>query len=345
MTKTRIGYIDAIRGITIILVVYSHILLAARIPIHTSKINDLLTTVRMPLFFFISGYFVYSARYTASLFARRAKNRLTGQLYPTLVCWTMACLLFTDRDFSVLPFDTWKQGYWFTVAAVEMFFLTAPLFVLLSGWKAPRSIRNLVLITGGILLEYLLLEKIDVSNSWVGLFSLRAIRGYFPFFLAGILFKLNEDMLSPVLTNRYTAGIAFLLFVLGYNKVIFLPRFCDGILGILFIHYAVYRLFCFKTVSQSSLAGILCHIGTMTLEIYLLHYFCIHALDPVWKNGWLAAQVNTWAELPLVLTSSVVIVSMCLAIVRVLKQIRLYPLLFPAAKRAVAPASPEPVRT
>ena len=56
----RLHYIDFLRGITMILVIYSHVnyKLFANYP--ESIINNIFITFRMPLFFFISGFFLYS---------------------------------------------------------------------------------------------------------------------------------------------------------------------------------------------------------------------------------------------------------------------------------------------
>lgn len=63
--KGGIEYIDSLRGLTIILVVFSHVslfLLGSNCPS-----NDVFLLFRMPLFFFISGYMAYSANFTSSL--------------------------------------------------------------------------------------------------------------------------------------------------------------------------------------------------------------------------------------------------------------------------------------
>lgn len=53
----RIEYIDAMRGFTMMLVVYSHI---HQFSIHAEGLsfNHLLILIRMPLFFFLSGFLV-----------------------------------------------------------------------------------------------------------------------------------------------------------------------------------------------------------------------------------------------------------------------------------------------
>ena len=58
--KKRIGWIDALRGFTMILVVFSHVEISGMgmEPGYTG-VNDLLRIFRMPLFFFVSGFIAY----------------------------------------------------------------------------------------------------------------------------------------------------------------------------------------------------------------------------------------------------------------------------------------------
>ena len=64
MTKfnKRIQYIDALRGFTMILVVFAHVLLwTFNLGNHETVIGSLFITFRMPMFFFISGYISYKS--------------------------------------------------------------------------------------------------------------------------------------------------------------------------------------------------------------------------------------------------------------------------------------------
>ena len=56
----RIEYIDALRGFTMILVVFSHVEWFS-FDLRSSFINDLFISFRMPLFFWVSGFIAYKA--------------------------------------------------------------------------------------------------------------------------------------------------------------------------------------------------------------------------------------------------------------------------------------------
>ena len=56
----RIGYIDALRGFTMFLVVLNHVAaLCWQLSSDTPSFHHILTQVRMPMFFFISGFVLY----------------------------------------------------------------------------------------------------------------------------------------------------------------------------------------------------------------------------------------------------------------------------------------------
>ena len=57
----RIEYIDALRGMTMILVVFSHVEMTTFGITAPTFINNLFMSFRMPLFFFISGFIGYKA--------------------------------------------------------------------------------------------------------------------------------------------------------------------------------------------------------------------------------------------------------------------------------------------
>lgn len=96
--KERYDYIDVLRGFTMLMVIYGHFVLKIaqingeeilRIGILCGKI---MTRIRMPMFFFVSGFFAY-AIYDIYLFRKRITNRIKQQLWPTIVVCGLFILL------------------------------------------------------------------------------------------------------------------------------------------------------------------------------------------------------------------------------------------------------------
>ena len=85
----RIEYIDALRGFTMILVVFYHVALTCWhiIGMDVPSIHPYLVQVRMPLFFFISGFVLYKAGIKWNLLHIKQflHKKFIVQIIPTIV--------------------------------------------------------------------------------------------------------------------------------------------------------------------------------------------------------------------------------------------------------------------
>ena len=132
----RIGYIDAMRGFTMILVVYSHVCnfcLGDR----SMAFNDVLFLFRLPCFFFISGWLFQGTwgRITQGTVPRVnsvagntgtvphvtvwsiIKHKFMVQIVPTLIF----LFLLSPPPAYFHQFGAFKGGYWFTFALFYFF--------------------------------------------------------------------------------------------------------------------------------------------------------------------------------------------------------------------------------
>ena len=57
----RMQWVDAMRGFSMLIVVFGHVLLSMGIGSYNSFLSSILLTFRMPLFFFVSGFFSFRA--------------------------------------------------------------------------------------------------------------------------------------------------------------------------------------------------------------------------------------------------------------------------------------------
>ena len=57
--ENRMQWVDAMRGFSMLIVVLGHVLLSMGIGGYGSFLSSVLLTFRMPLFFFVSGFFSY----------------------------------------------------------------------------------------------------------------------------------------------------------------------------------------------------------------------------------------------------------------------------------------------
>ena len=109
--KERIGYVDAMRGLAMLMVVVGHCCIGSfgNHPIFDIYVNQ---AVQIPLFFLISGFFA------PMMLKRPLTNtvmRKFGHLVvPALVMLGLWCLLFNQSFINALC-ASMKYGYWFTL--------------------------------------------------------------------------------------------------------------------------------------------------------------------------------------------------------------------------------------
>ena len=116
MVKQRIAYIDAMRGFTMILVVYSHVC-------HFCLCDSLLGfnatffLFRLPCFFFISGWLFEPVCHHP--FRQMVRKKFMVQIVPTFI---FLLLLAPPPEFFH-QLGALKGGYWFTFVLFEFFIL------------------------------------------------------------------------------------------------------------------------------------------------------------------------------------------------------------------------------
>ena len=93
----RVEYIDALRGFTMILVVFSHINIFS-LDITNSFVNSIFVSFFMPLFFFISGFVGFKLMvWDKNTYLAMTKNKFLHQLVPTLILGIIyTCVYLTN---------------------------------------------------------------------------------------------------------------------------------------------------------------------------------------------------------------------------------------------------------
>lgn len=112
----RIGYIDAMRGFTMILVIFAHV---CHFCLGDDRMgyNAVFILFRLPCFFFISGWLFEPIAQRP--FKTVARHKMMVQLLPTFIF----LLLLAPPPFFFHQLGTLKGGYWFTFVLFEFFIL------------------------------------------------------------------------------------------------------------------------------------------------------------------------------------------------------------------------------
>ena len=290
MNTNRYEYIDALRGIAILFIVFGHIpMFCYGLPeaAQLSSFRAFTSMVQLPLFFFISGFlfsvktvFNKSGGVKFEYIYRRARQLLL----PAIVFGGLYLLV---NGGSVLEciMDKFKSGYWFTWSLFEFLMMQVILewIVRKFAWKEDGTKYAIVCIGGALGMYVLSLPIIyNQRNSLSGILGLPLLR-YFLYFVVGRLIRVYlyklcmweyRDVAVAMIVMIF-AGLAIATW--GINKA------WDGIffhlhlilfeLSALLLFFAMFYRHRNYFVSSDRLMKVLVLVGRRTLDIYLLHYF------------------------------------------------------------------------
>ena len=309
MGKQRIEYIDAMRGFTMILVVFSHVC-GMCLGDKWMGYNDVFFLFRLPCFFFISGWLFDPLKGT---FSSVAKHKFMVQIVPTVIF----LLLLAPPPLFFSRLGATKGGYWFTFVLFEFFMISMLSSRFCKKWGLLLAI---VLSVSSYFYDAYYnryFVQLGFAKDMVGFLSFKTWRFYL-FFYLGILVKRHfDDFLY--LTDKcslvivVTACFALIAYLPHFENVTisYLIFAIGGMSGIIMI-FTVFRKCYTPRVSQMT-HHCLGYIGTRTLDIYLLHYFILpRFLLPYGEQ--LQAYGSKLLEFFVALALALVIVAVCLLI-------------------------------
>lgn len=331
MEKKRIEYLDAMRGFTMLLVVYSHI---QYFSYHNVSLpwNQVFILFRMPLFFFASGFIFYNAEriWDKTESISFLKKKFMVQIAPTAIFLSIYAYMF-DINLPICLCTPPKAGYWFTLSLFEYFFIYV-VFISLFRKVSARN-QELALMLCALTLYFFsgkygrnMLQEI-ISEHTIGVLGIAQLR-YFIFFAFGILVRQNWKYFQAMTCHGKAIGCVLALF---FTDIIFihpnipatLPQaqwllfIVDGLLGIVIV-FTFFRKYESSFTKETLPGRSLQYIGRRTLDIYLLHFFFLpRNLEEIGR--FFAESHNEVIELCISLSLSLIVIGTCLIISNVLR--------------------------
>ena len=237
MAKKRIAYIDAMRGFTMILVVYAHVCYFC-LDGPLMGFNRIFYLFRLPCFFMISGWlFEPVARRP---FREVIRHKAMVQLLPTFI---FLLLLAPPPEFFH-QLGTLKGGYWFTFVLFEFFVIYLLIARLGPKWR-PWVVLVIALSAFCCARYY---NVLHTSASGVQSVILNVL-GFLSVTLWRFFLTSHRDNLPFEMFRFFVGGITGMWFVFT----------CFRLSG--------------SWLERLHLSRPLQYVGTRTLDIYLLHYF------------------------------------------------------------------------
>lgn len=343
MAKQRIAYIDAMRGFTMILVVYSHVCNYC-LGDKWMGWNDVFFLFRLPCFFFISGWLFGSHRGTGPCVSSNAddsgtvpsvrsviKHKFMVQIVPTVIF----LLLLAPPPLFFSKLGATKGGYWFTFALFEFF------LICIFSERYLKKYHGLLAVFISIVaycydVYYARFEPSSLNyhcSLFTFHFSLSDILGflgvitwrYYLFFYIGTLVKRHfDDFLR--LTGK---PIVMTVVVIGFVLMAMYPRSenvaleylifsVGGILGMTMV-ITFFRVFASSFSKERWLGRSFQYVGTRTLDIYLLHYFFLPRFLLAYAPQ-LSAYDNRLLEFTIALMLALIVVAVCLVVSYIIRR-------------------------
>ena len=300
--KTRLEWLDALRGFTMILVVAYHV---AEMGFgeswrHSSSM-PFPVLFRMPLFFFVSGFLAYRASqvWTARNFGALVWKKIKVQTIPTVVFFLLATAILHKKFWPALEesfHSPYKGGYWFTIVLLYMFIV----YYVFSYLESKLKVKTWIPITLLFIVSLAFYDSCYQPNyfSWALGYkgaktstyyflmdsSLEQMLLYFPFFLYGNIVHRYWDKAQRVMDSKwfFPAIVVIVIFAtvdaLKWHTLrmawailpLTVAKF--GLLTIVFMYFRHYKVYFTKA---SAIGASLQYIGRRTLDIYLLHFLFI----------------------------------------------------------------------
>lgn len=188
--KQRLDYIDAMRGLAMVMVVVSHCCYGSfnHNPIFNEIINQ---TLQIPLFFLISGFFVN--KICKQAFTVAVVEKFCQLIVPVCLVLGIFCWIFHLNIVDVLLMNM-KAGYWFTFILFGYIFIF--LLVDLGCKKTRMSDKKTGFLQILIALLIYVLSCYAVAPSRIHgllrLFSIPQFYGYVYFVIGAYLYKQRE---------------------------------------------------------------------------------------------------------------------------------------------------------
>ena len=274
MATQRIEYIDAMRGFTMILVVFAHV---CHFCLGDSRMgyNAVFILFRLPCFFMISGWLFESVAQRP--FKEVAKHKAMVQLLPTFI---FLLILAPPPEFFH-QLGAVKGGYWFTFALFE-FFILYMLMVRASRRLTP--IFAIALTLASFIYSRYYYSIRTSADEWLlmvmdilGFLSVITWR-FFIFFYLGTWIRRHFDAFirwtsKPIVIGLITVAFFLIASTSHHDYLLFeMFRFYGGGITGMIMVFTFFRLSA-SWLKKWHISKPLQYVGTRTLDVYLLHFF------------------------------------------------------------------------
>lgn len=287
MTR-RIEYIDAMRGLAMIMVVIGHFFVFS-FHYHNALFLNINAALQLPIFFMISGFF--APHMLKESFIKAVWDKFCRLIIPAILMFSIFVWIF-DLNFINGLYDPFKYGYWFTFV---MFGYTI-IYIIVSKFTKVFRLSNktstCIHLISGVLITYIGWgsDRLSTTLPTLNLLSTALYNYYFYYALGAVLFA-NKRFIINSLCNKWLLGGGVVLYSIGQIAIAkygtYSLRYGAAITNICIVSVAlliIWKLFdSYPQLSKTSAIGrFFTLVGRRSLDVYFIHYFFI----PKDLNSW-----------------------------------------------------------
>lgn len=281
--QKRIRYIDILRGITMLLVVFQHIryFSCGLKDAESDPLAYFVISFFLPMFFFISGYVSYKATtaiWSFTTFRSKLLKKAQVLLIPTVFFWSLIRILGL-RDW------TFPGGFWFTEVLFEMLLIYFTFSYIDTNMNVKKTDRGVCGVEVCMMLLSVVLftvksKFLDLDSPVISCLCMTELGGYLIYFSFGLICKKYKDRFFHLCDNPISITLILALSIvilIAQYKIEPLRHFgplvvVKGLLLVMLI-FTCFRSNETYWEKKSLCSNSLEYIGRRTLDLYLLHYF------------------------------------------------------------------------
>ena len=322
----RIGYVDSLKGLSMLMVVAGHIIIFCALNYDNSFVRHIVL-VNMPLFFFLNGLVLKQIPAGgAGVRINAIKKKATALLIPFFV-WGALITVFRGATYTEFLSNYFKFGYWYLPVLFQLCLINYLCDIVLN--HVPK--KNVLIETIALFaLTWVFFRfctrfvPVDI-NCMIDYYQ---VIEYMPYFFLGILvgrFLIGENIMRH--TSVWTTSL-LILSIVGYmwwncstgSVATFVLRVCLILLiYAMFIAYDMCSSPCIKGIMS-----MLAQIGRHTLAIYMIQFFLFRYIDLHIPGTYLYDSHNLIAFFILVTVASLTVCYVCILIEKVIATSRLF---------------------
>lgn len=291
-----------------ILVVFWHVMVFSIDSV--DGINPFFFSFRMPMFFFISGFFAYKPfelwnnSHIKDILLRKFKVQIIG----TLIFISLFCIFICHHLPTIINFTGFSEGYWFTLTLFRLFFVYIAIVYTCRWFSNRETLLWLIIISLAFLcicLNHNFLNSYEFLSYHfpvtINFIITKFFIIYFPYFALGILARAYMPEFERILTMDIMKLIVMCMVIAIWvvSSIVSYPELQPSRLGETLISYPLGILTLTLVIQffysirhifdgNSKFSKGIRLIGRRTLDIYFLHYFFLpdlHFLKPYLSSG------------------------------------------------------------